>query len=253
MVASNKIAGRSLKTGPIYEIETQGKDRPKNPYEGETSSPLSEDEQQLIVKLAENISRGQACVCVESEEAVTWLVRGLKKEQEVKIYLINSIDSDSAVDSFDEEVGTGPFTDLSPEESEGMNICRYRSSSEASRKCKERVGLLWINAIDSYEDLKKILLAWQSKLAANAKIAFHDCHLPAPARLIREYLGDQGDFQLSDSVSNTSVMRLDECTHYWMIDSRDVGACKYCGRKRNFKRIRNGAQHVNTPKKSKKI
>jgi len=253
MVASNKIAGRSLKKRPIYEIEIPGNDSPTKPYEGETSNPLSEDEQQLLVKLAKKISRGQACVCVGSEEAVTWLVRGLKKEQEVKVYFINSSESDNALDSFDEEAGTGPFTDLSPEELEGMNICRYRTSSEASRKCKEKVGLLWVNASETYEDLKRILIAWQSKLAANAKIAFHGSHLPAPSRLIKEYLGDQGDFQLSDSVSQTSVMRLDQCTHYWMIDSRDVGACKYCGRKRNFKRIRNGAQHVNIQKKNKKI
>lgn len=253
MVALNKIAGRSFKKGLNYEIETPGKDRPTKPHEGETSNPLSEDEQHLLFKLAEKISRGQACVCVGSEEAVTWLVRGLKKEQRVKIYFINSFESDKAADSSDEEIGTGSFTDLSPEELEGMNICRYRTSSEASRRCKEKVGLLWINASYTYEDLKRILLAWQSKLAANAKIAFHGCHLPAPARLIKEYLGDQGDFQLSDSVSLTSVMRLDQCTHYWIIDSRDVGACKYCGRKRNFKRIRNGAQHINILKKNKKF
>jgi hypothetical protein len=34
------------------------------------------------------------------------------------------------------------------------------------------------------------------------------------------------------------VMKIDECIHHWIIDANEIGVCRYCGRTRNFKRLR---------------
>jgi len=37
--------------------------------------------------------------------------------------------------------------------------------------------------------------------------------------------------------------------YYWIIDSNEIGICKYCGRKRNFKRLSRKATESETEKR----
>ena len=45
-----------------------------------------------------------------------------------------------------------------------------------------------------------------------------------------------------------SELEKGECRHYWLIDSNDVGVCKYCGQKKDFRSLREPTQKT-VPKK----
>jgi hypothetical protein len=241
MAAIKKIVGQAFKKRKTSEIERLDAVVPAKATEIKNHEPLSKDEEQLLLKLAKNVPKGQSCVCAGKGEVIIWLTRGFKKGSEVKIYLINPLENDNIANSSCDA--------LTPEELANISIDKFESSEEASRKCREKVGLLCISTPNSPEDLRKTINAWQPKLALDAKVAVHGCDIPYSARIIKEYLGEQGDFTLLESVSRTAVLSVDKCIHHWMIDSHEIGICKYCGRKRNFKRIRSGIQGVGSPKK----
>ena len=116
-------------------------------------------------------------------------------------------------------------------------VSLHETSEEAARRWKEKIGLLWINTSHEYEDVKKVILSWQRHLYPNAIVAVHGCNQPGPSQVVKECLGDLGYFTFEQSVDTTMVVRLDKCIHYWIIDSLEIGICKYCGRKRNFRRL----------------
>jgi hypothetical protein len=241
VAAIKKIVGRVFKKRKTLDIESLNEVVPIKATEKKNNELLSKDEEQLLLKLAKNITKGQSCVCAGKGESIIWLTRGIKKGRGVKIYIINPLENYNIANS--------SYDALTPEELANSSIDKFESSEQASRKCREKVGLLCISTPNSPEDLRKTINAWQPKLALDAKVAVHGCDLPIPARIIKEYLGEQGDFTLLESVSRTAVLSVDKCIHHWMIDSHEIGICKYCGRKRNFKRIRSGLQGVESPKK----
>jgi hypothetical protein len=111
------------------------------------------------------------------------------------------------------------------------------TSDKAAQRWREGVGLLWVDASHEYEDVKHDFLSWKQHLLPGAIVAFHDCDKPRPAQVVEEYLSHSGDFTIIQSVDTVIVAAKDICTHYWVLDSKDTGACKYCGKKRDFKRL----------------
>ena len=109
--------------------------------------------------------------------------------------------------------------------------------------------MLWINTSHEYEDVKKVILSWQRHLYPNAIVAVHGYNQPGPSQAVKECLGDLGYFTFEQSVDTTMVVAVDKCIHYWIIDSHEIGICKYCGRKRNFKRLSREATESETEKR----
>jgi len=66
-------------------------------------------------------------------------------------------------------------------------------------------------------------------------VALHDCDKPGPAQVVREYINHSNDFTIVQHVATIVVAEKDNCTHYWVLDSKDIGVCKYCGKKRDFR------------------
>jgi hypothetical protein len=217
------------------------KEKMEEPGESCTPVQLTDREAELIRSLASEVGEGQSITCLGDGEALEWLVKGLLEGKGNRIYLIRCHDSQK-----DKEIDAArPVGEFSPDPAEGGEaspvIREYATSAEATRKIREKIGLLWVNNSDIYADLSKTVQSWQSRLSLNAKVAFHQYDSPASAQVIKDQLGDLGDFKFFKSVDNTLVLTIDECVHHWMIDSREIGICKYCRRKRNFKRIRTGA------------
>jgi hypothetical protein len=179
---------------------------------------VSGSEGKLLHKLARGVPAGQVIVALNSskDEAAAWLARGANEATGNNVHSVNIRDAD------------------------------YETMS---RRCKEKVGLLWYNASCEYDDVRKALLSWQGHLSAEARVALHGYQRPGVARVIREYIGSYGNFVFIDSVGTIAVLAVDRCVHYWVIDCNEFGICRYCGRKRNFKRMSSESSQTETRKR----
>jgi len=179
---------------------------------------LSGSECELLYKLARGVPVGQVIVALKSseDEAAAWLARGANEATGNNVHSVNIRNAD------------------------------YETMS---RRCKEKVGLLWYNASCEYEDVRKALLSWQRHLSAEVMVVLQGYQQPGVARVIRECTGSYGNFVFIDSVGTIAVLAVDRCVHYWVIDCNEFGICKYCGRKRNFKRLSIEATETETKRR----
>ena len=179
---------------------------------------LSLAECELLRTLARGVPVGQVIVSLSDgeDEAATWLARGANEVTGGKVHSLNMRDGDY---------------------------------EEKSRRCKEKVGLWWYNASCEYEDVRKALLSWQRYLSVESRVVLQGYHRPGVARVIREYIGSYGNFVFVDSVGTVAVLAVDRCVHYWVIDCNEFGICRYCGRKRNFKRLRSESSEIETKRR----
>ena len=179
---------------------------------------VSGSEGKLLYKLARGVPAGQVIVALNSseDEAAAWLARGANEATGNNVHSVNIRDAD------------------------------YETMS---RRCKEKVGLLWYNASCEYDDVRKALLSWQGHLSAEARVVIQGYQRPGVARVIREYIGSYGNFVFIESVGTIAVLAVDRCVHYWVIDCNEFGICRYCGRKRNFKRMSSESSQTETKKR----
>jgi hypothetical protein len=183
-----------------------------------TVSRVSRSECELLYTLARGVPVGQVIVSLSSgeDEAATWLARGTNGATGRKVHSVNTRDA---------------------------------NYEPMSWRWKEQIGLLWYAASCEYEDVGKALLSWQRRLSPEAKVVLRGYDQPGVARVIREYIGSYGNFVFVDSVGATAVLAIDRCVHYWVIDYNEFGICKYCGRKRDFKRLRSWSSEIETKKR----
>ena len=200
---------------------------------------ISDAEGELLYKLAKKVPNGQAIVEIGSwkGKSTVWLAKGSEAGKKICVYSIASHEERADHIKADREnTNTEFIANLERAGVQGIVNSSYTDSEEAPRRWKEKVGLLCINTSREYEDVKKVFLDWERHLSPNARVVVHSCDQPGPARVIKEYLGNLGDLTFEQSVGATTVVAVDKCVHYWIIDSNEIGICKYCGRTRNFKR-----------------
>ena len=194
---------------------------------------ISDDVCELLYRLARDVPEGQAIVEIGrgKGKSTVWLVKGSEAGKKNKVFSFASqkespdpVNADFTTNS----VGAGI---------QDTTVSRHEAAEGAARRWKGNIGLLWVNTSHEYEDIKRVIITWQRHLSPNARVAIHGCDQPATGRVIRESAGSLGDFTYEQSVDSTTVLAIDGCTHYWMINSDEIGICKYCGRKRNFKRL----------------
>jgi hypothetical protein len=217
----------------------------------EANGQLTVLECELLFTLAKNVTRGQSVVWSGNSEDVRWLTKGFDSSQVEKVIFVNLSENDIAKNIYNPGIDNEQICVLAPERITDVKVKAFRTSDEASRRCTEKIGLLLISNSHFYDDIKRILQAWLPKLAQDAKVAFFRCDLLALALVLEEYLGDLGDFTFFKSIGVITIVDIDKCVHFWLIDSQDFGTCKVCRRRRNFKRIRNGFQWVENSEKQK--
>lgn len=183
---------------------------------------------QMLYAQAKDVPKGQVIVALSrvKGKATECLIKGSEAGNKNKVF------------SFVSDRESADFA-INPDRhgNQDILVLRHEADEDAARRCKDEIGLLWVNASNDYEDLKRILRRWVSHLSPNARVVMNNCDQPGPKRVITEYLGNLGDFQYEQAVDNTMVFTIDQCAHHWIIDSEQMGVCKYCGRKRNFKRL----------------
>ena len=201
---------------------------------------ISDAEGELLYRLAKNVPEGQAIVEIGrgKYKSIVWLAKGSEAGEKNKVYSIASDKGSPDHVKVDEEnMHTEFIAKLTKARVQDTVVCLHETSEEAARRWKQKVGLLWINTSHEYEDVKKVILSWQRHLYPNAIVAVHGCNQPGPSKVVKECLGDIGYFTFEQSVDAAMVVRVDKCIHYWIIDSLEIGICKYCGRKRIFRKL----------------
>jgi hypothetical protein len=211
---------------------------------------ISDAEGELLYRLAKDVPEGQAIVEVGrgKDKSTVWLAKGSEAGEKNKVYSIASHEGSPDHVKVDEENMHTEFI-LTKARVQDTVVSLHETSEEAARGWKEKIALLWINTSHEYEDVKKVILSWRRHLSPNAIVAVHGCNQPGPSQVVKECLGDLGYFTFEQSVDATMVVRVDNCIHYWIIDSYEIGICKYCGRKRNFKRLSREATESETEKR----
>jgi len=213
---------------------------------------ISDAEGELLYRLAKDVPEGQAIVEVGrgKDKSTVWLAKGSEAGEKNKVYSIASHKGSPDHVRVDEEnMHTEFIANLTKARIQDTVVSLHETSEEAARRWKEKIGLLWINTSHEYEDVKKVVLSWQRYLYPNAIVAVHGCDQPGPSQVVKECLGNLGYFTLVQSVDTTMVVAVDKCIHYWIIDSHEIGICKYCGRKRNFGRLSREATETETKKR----
>jgi hypothetical protein len=126
----------------------------------------------------------------------------------------------------------------------------YESAYDLTRRWKKTVALLVVIGYQHYEEVKEVVVCWQGYLCPEAIIIIHNCHEPGPARAIEEFITDSGNFVLERTIDNMAALVIDKCQHHWVISSNEIGTCRNCGRKRNFKRLNREATNLRIRKRT---
>ena len=213
---------------------------------------ISDAEGELLYRLVKDVPEGQTIVEIGrgKDKSTAWLAKGSEAGEKNKVYSIASHKRSADHVKVDEEnMHTEFIANLTKVRVQDTVVALHETSEEAARRWKEKIGLLWFNISREYEDIKKVILSWQRHLYPNAIVAVHGCNQPEPSQAVKECLGDLGYFTFEQSVDTTMVVRVDKCIHYWIIDSNEIGICKYCGRKRNFMRLSRKATESETEKR----
>lgn len=201
---------------------------------------LSDSEGELLYQLAKKVPSGQAIVELGSwkGKSTVWLAKGTEAGQRNKVH---SIDPHSGSKAHISEGETNTYTaftnNLTKAGVQDIVVPLVNTSAEAVKRWREGIGLLWIDAMHEYEDVKRDFLSWEPHLLPGARVAFHDCDQAGPAQVVEEYINHSSDFTIVQHVDTTVVAEKSKCIHHWVIDSNNIGVCKYCGRQKNFGKL----------------
>jgi len=118
-------------------------------------------------------------------------------------------------------------------------------------KNEDKIGLLLIHDVFDYYYLAPLLATWKDYLSADAKVVVFGSDKPGPAKALKEAVSDGGNFKMHKKLSKTAIISIDDCVHHWLINSNEVGQCRFCGRKRNFRKLmkRSSSRRVTRKKK----
>ena len=205
----------------------------------ERGNSLSIAEQELLYELAGKVSH--QCVVVEiankTYESTDALAKGASPGG-IRIFNLALYGKNLSTRKVGKSDSNGSLQGgiSNTEKKNGVTIFE-ESAYDLSLYWKENIGLLLVIGYQQYEEVREAVVCWQGSLSPNIVVVIHSCHEPGPARAIKEFLNDGGNFVLFREVGNMTAIVMDNCKHYWAINSNEIGICGNCGRKRNFGRL----------------
>ncbi|MDD5289437.1 MAG: hypothetical protein PHY28_10055 [Dehalococcoidales bacterium] len=214
----------------------------------ETSSNLSRAERDLLYDLAKRVPSEQTIVELarNPSESTLALVGGAAIGN-AGVFNLDLDGSGSNNETDDRDDGI-----LDVEIPCGVTV--FKSGIyELIRYWNKTIGLLAVIGYQQSEDVREAITCWQGHLSPDVAIAVYDYNEPGPAKAIRELLTDCGNFILKQVVDNMAIIVMDKCQHYWIINSIQMGVCKNCGRKRNFRRLVREAANLGFKKRTATI
>ena len=214
---------------------------------------LSDSEGELLYKLAKSVPGGQTIVEISSwkGKSTVWLAKGTEAGWGNKVHSIDP-HSGSKAHISEGETNTYPafINNLTKAGVQDIVVPLVKTSAEAVKRWREGIGLLWIDAMHDYDDVKRDFLSWEPYLLPGARVALHDCGQAGPAQVVKEYINHSSDFTIVQHVATIIVAEKSKCIHHWVIDSNDIGVCKYCGQKRDFGKLQQKQQRGKSKKQA---
>jgi len=143
---------------------------------------LSDVEGELLYSLAKNVHGDQVIVAIgkEDAESTLWVAKGSAAGNMNRVYSIRSRSKAMVVIEADEGNTNAEF--INKLERAGVDtivITSYSDSEDTSRKWKDKVGLLLINNLFEYEDIKHVFINWERHLSSDARVVICGIHQPA--------------------------------------------------------------------------
>jgi len=215
-------------------------------------SRLSIGEQELLCELARHVSPEHIIVEIanKTSESTEALARGAQSSggRVFNLTLYGKGDSTNKTTNGDSDAKLHD----SIRETESMTSVTILDGSvyDLTRRWKEIVGLLVVIGYQHYEEVREAVVCWQECLPPDVVVVVHNCCEPGPARAVKELIADCGNFVTWRVVDNLTVLVADKCQHYWVINTNEIGSCRHCGRKRNFKRLAREATSLGVKKRT---
>ncbi len=207
-------------------------------------SALSVDEEELLYNASRSVPDTEVIVEIGRGNGIsTWLLaRGSSDGNMSRLYNIISRleakENKENTDANENAINEGCKDNLENEGSLNDWVdFSHTDSEETVKRWKEEIGLLCINVLCDYEDMKEIFVSWKRHLSLKAGVIIFNCDSPGSAQVIKDQLGNMGDFVFEKRAGSLTLIRSDKCIHHWMLDSSDVGICRYCNRERNFRKM----------------
>jgi len=193
---------------------------------------LSDGECELLYALAKNVPAGQAIVEIGSwaGKSTVWLAKGTMAGHNCTVYSV-APQPQTRLDKGLGLMNTYPAfaTNIAKARVDHIVVPLSASSAAVAAYWQHQVGLLWMDISRDYEDIERHFLAWKPHLPPEAIVALHDCDHPGPAEFVDHHFRSSSDFAVIDRVDTVVVAQRDKCSHYWAVDSRNMGVC-HCGK-----------------------
>jgi len=216
---------------------TQEEEIPK-----ESEVRFSFAERELLCELARNVSPQHVVVEIADKvnESTEALAKGAQQvgARVFNLALYGKNDPIKKPDDARLRVGISEIENVN-----GITILNG-STYDLPRRWQETIALLVVTGYAQYEEVREAVVCWQGHLSPEAVIVVHNCYELGTAKAIRELITDGGNFVILQSVDNMTVLVMDNCQHYWAINSNEIGICRFCGRKRNFRRLAKEANNL---------
>ncbi len=206
----------------------------------EFGEDITNEEKQLLFDVASRVPEDEAIIVFSKREgdATISLAEGAAAGNGNRVYNIKprfQITDDKAADYEDTE--TRFISRLAEAGVRNLVDISCIDSVDTQKRWRKSTGLLVIHLPAEYSDIKPIFMDWERHLSTNGRVVIGNSDRTGPARVLTECLGNLGDFQFEERTGNLTVIRIDECTHHWIINASEIGICKLCRRERNFKKL----------------
>ncbi|MFA5628964.1 MAG: hypothetical protein WC958_01675 [Dehalococcoidales bacterium] len=194
---------------------------------------LKDNECQFLFGLAKKVAKDEVIIEIGDyqKNSTQWLAEGVQEGKGCKFYNMGS--RFSIKETADEEAEP----EVINEDLSEIVDFSYIDSEETVRRWKEKIGLLCINLACDFDNVSEIFNGWERHLSQKAKVVVYNCDTTVSSKIIKNKTGSTGKFVLEKTKNSLALMRLDKCTHHWILDSSDFGICKYCKRTRNFRKM----------------
>lgn len=216
---------------------------------------ISQSEFNLILKLATSVEDDEYILEIAGTDGTPDEpdIKSSRKAGEPKIKKL-VIESEKTQDTNDSDSDNDIFA-FTQEKTGFRNTKNYSldNTEHAQRKWKneDRIGLLLINNVFDYHSVAVLISTWKEFLAPDAKVAVFGSDKPGPVKAVKEAISDGGNFKIHKTLEKLMVLTSDKCVHHWLIDSNEVGTCKFCNRKRNFRKLMKLASSRRVSRKKK--
>jgi hypothetical protein len=202
------------------------------PKEGNT---LSINERELLGRLAERVPPESVIVEISDDTSeITGTLAGGADNGGIRVFHLPLHGNDyraRKTDSIKLQRGISKT-----EKTNGVTIL-HEGAYGLSRHWKATIGLLVVAGYHRYEETREAVVCWQGHLSPDVAVVIHNCHESGPARTVEELVNHCGNFVVSQAIGDLTVLVEDKCQHHWVINSNEVGACRTCERKRDFRRL----------------